>query len=138
LLAKLRNPAFRFPLVVRVRRRPQIMAQLHNHLICMTKLEMDLREHQAGIRKCVFTLTQHFHTFRGDAALRNQSTAEQVTGTYKTGIDIQSLARLGFGFLGSIQRQQCEGKILMGLDSARVKGKGGLMLGQSFFVFAQL
>jgi len=114
------------------------MAQLRDHLLCMTKLEMDLREHQAGIRKCVFTLTQHFHTFRGDAALRNQSAAEQVTGAYKTGIDIQSLARLGFGFLRSIQGQQCEGKILMGLDSARVEGKGGLMFGQSFLVFAQL
>ena len=48
------------------------------------------------------------------------------------------VARLGFGFLRSIQRQQSEGKILVGLDSARVEGKGGLMLGQSFLVFAQL
>ena len=138
MLAKLRNPAFRFLLVFAVCRRSQIIAKFGDGLIGSAGPEMKERENQAGIGEYILTLTKHVHGFGGDAVLSNQSTAEQVTGTYKTGIDIQSLARLGFGFLGSIQRQQCEGKILMGLDSARVKGKGGLMLGQSFFVFAQL
>src|ERR1700726_38908 len=78
LLAELRDPAFCFLLVVRVCRRSQIVAQFRDYLIGLTFCKVNLREHQTGVRKCIFTLTKHFDGLWSDTALGEQSAAEHV------------------------------------------------------------
>lgn len=64
---------------------------------------MDLREDQAGIRECIFTLAEHIYAFRGEAALRNDRAAKHIAGRYQAGIEVQSHTRFSFRFLRPIQ-----------------------------------
>ena len=114
------------------------MAQVRDDLIGLAPREMDLRENQAGVRVGIFALAEHLHAFWREAALANQGAAQHIARGDETGIKIQRLARFVFRFLISIQQHEYEGNILVRQGVERVEGKGRLMLGQSFLVFAQL
>ena len=128
MLAKLRNPAFRFLLVFAVCRRSQIIAQFGDGLIGSAGPEMKERENQARIGKYIFTLAKHVHGFGGDAVLSNQRAAQHIVRGHGLGIDLQRLARFGFRFLISIQKQEREGKILMRERAAGIERDSGLVL----------
>jgi hypothetical protein len=67
----LRDPTFRFLLVIRVGGRSQIVAQVCDHFVGSPHREMDLCEHEAGIRKRAFTTAKHFKGFWRGATLSN-------------------------------------------------------------------
>ena len=78
LVAKLRDPALGFLFVVRVGGCLQIVAQFGDYLIGLTSCEVNLREHQACVRKCILTLAKHFNGFRSETALGQQGAPEHI------------------------------------------------------------
>ena len=69
LSAELRDPAFCFLLVIGGSGRSQVPAQSRHHLLVLSRVEVNLREHEAGIGDGIFNLAEHVNRFWSDAVL---------------------------------------------------------------------